>query len=156
MPSGASPRATIINATRTLGVIASFGAAACHAPSFSRAALAYLPTGTSRTSPVTIEPSPASLARSKFGPIATLSSLESFGAISTSWLPSKLNRVSSLMSFLFEPKSIHFEVGGGEYVGHRSLRNLLYKCRTRRVARNHLDIGALSECGVYVVERVLH
>src|SRR5262245_55327796 len=65
MPSGASPRATIVNATRTLGVIASFGAAACHAPSFSRAALAYLPTGTSRTSPVTIQPSPRELGKIK-------------------------------------------------------------------------------------------
>src|SRR5215510_5754501 len=89
MPSGASPRATMVSATRVCAAIASFGAAACHAPSFSSAALAYLPTGTWCTSPTAIEPSPASLARSRFGPIATLSSLESFGAISTSWLPSR-------------------------------------------------------------------
>src|SRR5262249_75279 len=97
MPSGASPRATMVSATRVCAAIASFGAAACHAPSFSSAALAYLPTGTWRTSPTAIELSPTSLARSKFGPIATLSSLESFGAISTSWLPSRLI-VSAILS----------------------------------------------------------
>jgi len=67
----------------------------------------------------------------------------------------KISRIGYLgvSSSSLEPP---FEVGGGEYVGRRSLCNLLYKCRTRRVARNHLDIGALSECGVYVIERVLH
>ena len=68
-------------------------------PSFSSALLAYLPTGTELTSPVAMRPSPISLARSKPGPIATLSILESFGAISTSRLPSRLTRVSSLMVF---------------------------------------------------------
>jgi hypothetical protein len=85
---------------RTFSTIANFGSAACQAPSFSSAALAYLPTGTAFASPVVILPSLASFARSKPGPIVTLSSLESFGAISTMLLPSRLTRVGSLMVFL--------------------------------------------------------
>jgi hypothetical protein len=61
--------------------------------------LAYLPTGTAFTSPVAILPSPASFARSKPGPIFTSSIFESFGAISTMLLPSKLTRVGALMVF---------------------------------------------------------
>ena len=99
MPSTASPRATSVSAARTLSAIANFGSAACHEPSFSSAALAYLPTGTDLTSPVAILPSPASLARSKPAPMLTLSILESFGAISTMELPSRLIRVGSLMFF---------------------------------------------------------
>ena len=99
MPSTASPRATSVSAARTLSAIANFGSAACQAPSFSSAALAYLPTGTALTSPVAILPSPASLARSKPWAIVTLSILEFFGAISTMLLPSRLTRVGSLMVF---------------------------------------------------------
>src|SRR5438876_809631 len=54
MPSAASPRATKVNAARTLSAIANFGSAAVQAPSFSSAALAYFPTGTALTSPVTV------------------------------------------------------------------------------------------------------
>ena len=99
MPSTASPRATSVSAARTLSAIANFGSAACHAPSFSSAALAYLPTGTDFTSPVAILPSSASLARSKPGPILALSTLESLGAISTMLLPSRLTRLDSLIVF---------------------------------------------------------
>jgi len=59
-----------------------------------------LPTGTAFTSPVATLPPPASLARSKPCPIVTLSIFESFGAISTMLLPSRLTRVGSLMVFL--------------------------------------------------------
>ena len=97
MPSAASPRATNVSAARTLSAIANFGSAACQAPSFCSADRAYFPTGTAFTSPVAILPSPASLARSKPGPIVTLSILESLGAISTMVLPSRLMRVDLLM-----------------------------------------------------------
>src|SRR5215468_550013 len=40
MPSGAFPTATKVSAERTCRVITNFGAAACHAPSFSSASLA--------------------------------------------------------------------------------------------------------------------
>ena len=72
-----------------------------------------------------MRPSPASLARSKPWPIVTLPILESFGAISTSRLPSRLTRVSSLMSFLLADIVHPFEVGRGEHVGRRALLDLL-------------------------------
>ena len=100
MPSTASPRATSANAARTLSAIANRFSTEAQMPSFSSAPLAYLPTGTELTSPVAMRPSPISFARSKFAAIATLSILESFGATSTSLLPSRLTRVSSLMVFL--------------------------------------------------------
>ena len=101
MPSTASPRATSVSAARTLSAIANFGSAACQAPSFSSAALAYLPTGTD------FDVAGGDLAvAGELGEIealvrsSTLSILESFGAISTMLLPSRLTRVGSLMFFL--------------------------------------------------------
>src|SRR6202012_3929205 len=58
--------------------LAKFGWARAHRPSFSSAALAYLPTGTELTSPVAIRPWPASFARSKPDAIVTLLIGESF------------------------------------------------------------------------------
>src|SRR5262245_15675668 len=62
-----------------------------------------LPTGTARTSAVTMRPSPASFAKSKPGAMLTLPILESLGAISTSRLPRRLTRGSSLMSLCCAP-----------------------------------------------------
>src|SRR5262249_26621822 len=47
------------------------------------------------------------------------------------------------------------EVGRGEDVGGGAVLDLLYECRTRGIARHHLDPRALGEGGIDVVERVL-
>ena len=136
--------------------MANFGSAACQAPSFSSAALAYLPTGTDLTSPVAILPSPASLARSKPCAIVTLSILESFGAISTMLLPSRLTRVGSLMVFLRDRVVHPVGVGGDEHVGRRALLDLLGEHRACGIADAELDAGLGGVGGVDLVERVLH
>jgi hypothetical protein len=100
MPSTASLRATSASAARTLSAIANLFSTEAQIPSFSSALLAYFPTGTELTSAVAMRPSPISFARSKPGLIATVSTFDSFGAISTSRLPSRLTRVSSMMTFL--------------------------------------------------------
>ncbi len=87
------------------------------------------------TSPVAMRPSPASFARSKPCPIVTLSILESFGAISTSLLPSRLTRVASLMCLLADRVVHPVDVGGHEDVGRRALFDLLGQRRARGIAR---------------------
>ncbi len=47
------------------------------------------------------------------------------------------------------------EVGGGEDVGGCAVLDLLDQCRTRRIARHHLDSCVLGEGGIDVVERIL-
>ena len=156
MPSAASPRATSASAARTLSAIANFGSAACQAPSFSSAALAYLPTGTDLTSPVAILPSPASLARSKPGPMLTLSILESFGAISTMAVAEQIDP-GRLVDGLLADRIIHpVGVGGDEYIGRRALFDLFCERRACGIARDDLDAGLGGIGGVDVVERVLH
>src|ERR1700730_1708748 len=106
MPSDASPRPTISSAARTFTASASLCSAAAQPPSFCSAVLAYLPAGTVSTSAIAMRPSPASLAMSKSWPMVTLPSLDSFGAINTSRLPSRLLRLSSLSSFFLSRYSI--------------------------------------------------
>ena len=88
--------------------------------------------------------------------MARLSTLESFGAISTSLLPSRLTRVSSLISFFCAAIVHPVEIGRREHVGRRALLDLLHQRRARRVARNDFDAGRLQKRRVDVVERILH
>jgi hypothetical protein len=69
------------------------------APSFSRAALPYLPTGTASTLAIDSRP-PASASPRSAPLISTVVALESLGAIKTILLPSRLNRLSVLIRFL--------------------------------------------------------
>ena len=64
------------------------------APSFSSAALPYLPAGTASTLPIDSLPPASALARSP--PVrASVVVLESLGAISTILLPKRLKRLSA-------------------------------------------------------------
>ena len=156
MPSAASPRATSVSAARTLSAIANFGSAACHAPSFSSAALAYLPTGTALTSPVAILPSPASLARSKPWPIVDIVDLgilrrDQHDAVAEQIDPRRL------VDGLLVDRIVHpVGVGGQEDIRRRALFDLFGQRRARGIAGDDLDAGLRGIGGIDVVERVLH
>ena len=62
----------------------------------------------------------------------TLPILESFGAISTSRLPSRLTRVLVLDELVLRAVVHPFEVGGDEDVGRRALLDLLASARRSR------------------------
>jgi hypothetical protein len=101
MPSGASPRSTSASAARTLSARATSGSTDVHRPRFSKAFLAYIPTGTFAGSPVMIFASlPISAATSKPLSISTVRSGLSAGAIITSALPTGLTRVAGRIRFL--------------------------------------------------------
>ena len=127
-----------------------------HAPSFSSAALAYLPTGTDLTSPVAILPSPASLARSK--PWSDRHVVD-LGILRRDQHDLVAEQVDPrrLVDGLLADRVIHpVGIGGDENVRRRALFDLLGERGARGIARDDLDAGFRGIGGVDVVERVLH
>src|SRR4029434_6362412 len=62
MPAGASPRETRRSAARTFSACMTLSATLVHTPSFTSAALPYLPAGTASTFAIAKRPSPKPLA----------------------------------------------------------------------------------------------
>ena len=81
--------------------------------------------------------------------------MESFGAISTSALPSRFTRVVRLDQLVLGCVVHPAQVGGDENVGRRALLDLLGERGAGRVARDHLDACGLAEGGVGVIECIL-
>jgi hypothetical protein len=95
--SGASPRATNKRAARTFSAAATCPATDGQTPSFVSAALPYLPAGTELGSAIASLPSPSNFPSGKPGAIVVVTGL-SFGATSTSLLPSRSIRVALSIS----------------------------------------------------------
>ena len=103
-------------------------------PSFSSAALAYLPTGTELTSPVAMRPSPTSLARSK--PCADRHVVD-LGILRRDQHQLVAEQVDArvVLDGLLLRAVVHpFEVGGGEDIRRRALLELLGERGACRIA----------------------
>src|SRR5215475_6221667 len=125
MPSGASPRDTSTSAARTDSACASLSLTPSQAPSFSSAALPYLPAGTASTLAVASRPPLSGAARSKPGRMSTL----------------------RLASFV--------EIRRDEDVGRRPLLDLLDERVAGRIGNRRLLAGLALPLRGDLVERVL-
>ena len=108
-------------------------------PSFSSAALPYLPAGTESTWPSRACRRRAAPARSKPWPIVDRRGRILAARPARCVLPSRLTRVSALIRFLLREIVHPVEVGGDEDVGRRALLDLLGQRRARGIG----DRGAL-------------
>src|SRR5712671_6786618 len=115
MPNGASPRDTKRSADRTFSAGAILSLTPSQARRLSSATLPYLPAGTVSTLPIARRPPFSSAARST-PPTSDTAALESFGAISTSLLPRRFDRVwldQVLLLTVIHP----VQISRNEYVG---------------------------------------
>ena len=103
-----------------------------------------------------MRPSPASLARSKPGPIVDLADLGILRRDQHQPVAEQVDARVVLDELLLRAVVHPFEIGGDEHVGRRALLDLLRQRGACGVARHHLDAGRLGEGRVDVVERVLH